>query len=253
MPWHTFSKVFYIETFHSPSIYWGPDFPDLFQALAEYMGAGGRLSSEMQANPSSSSSSSASLAKTITPTAASHYASSIASVRGPGKGDTEMKGDADMDGNTEMKGGTEMGTGVGADSEELDAMKTLREAMADARQKTPGHREAVARRDTKMQSDMQMQGDTQIKGGKQMKAPKRESETERESHRNGARAPAEGAGVLPLDKGEAYKPLSRTDRYAMNIAGKTHRLAFAGRRDSDNVPATVVDREPQATIKTLGL
>jgi hypothetical protein len=164
-----------------------------------------------------------------------------------------MKGDADMDGNTEMKGSTEMGTGVGADSEELDAMKTLREAMADARQKTPGHREAVARRDTKMQSDMQMQGDTQIKGGKQMKAPKRESETERESHRNGARAPAEGAGVLPLDKGEAYKPLSRTDRYAMNIAGKTHRLAFAGRRDSDNVPATVVDREPQATIKTLGL
>jgi hypothetical protein len=227
----------------------------LFQALAEYMGAGGRLTSEMKANPSSSSSlsSSASLAKTMTPTATSHYASSIASVSGPGKGDTEMKGDADMNGDTEMKGGTEMGSGAGADSEESDAMKTLREAMADARQKTPGHREAVARRDTKMQSDMQMQGDTQIKGGKQMKAPKRERERERERERTGARAPAEGVRVLPQDKSEAYKPLSRTDRYAMNIAGKTHRLAFAGRKDSDNVPATVVDREPQATIKTLGL
>jgi hypothetical protein len=195
------------------------------QALAEYMGAGGRLSSEMKANPSSSSS--ASLATTKTPTAASHYASSIGSVRGPGKGDTEIKGD------------TKMGNGAVADSEESDAMNTLREAMADARQKTPGHREAVARR------DMQMQSDSQIKGGKQMKATKRERERERERERDGARAPATGAGVLPLDKREEYKPLSRTDRYAMNIAGKTYRLAFAGRRDSDKVPATVVDREPQ--------
>jgi hypothetical protein len=31
----------------------------------------------------------------------------------------------------------------------------------------------------------------------------------------------------------------------MNLAGKTNRLAFAGREGSDSVPATVVDRQPQ--------
>jgi len=60
-----------------------------------------------------------------------------------------------------------------------------------------------------------------------------------------ARAPAKGAEALPEDKRQAYKPLTRTDRYAMNIAGKTNRLAFAGRAGSDKVPATVVDRMPQ--------
>jgi hypothetical protein len=39
-----------------------------------------------------------------------------------------------------------MEDGAVADSEESDAMNTLRAAMVDARQKTPGHRERVARR-----------------------------------------------------------------------------------------------------------
>ena len=39
-----------------------------------------------------------------------------------------------------------MEDGAVADSEESDAMNTLRAAMVDARQKTPGHREPVARR-----------------------------------------------------------------------------------------------------------
>jgi hypothetical protein len=39
-----------------------------------------------------------------------------------------------------------MEDGAVADSEESDAMNTLRAAMVDARQKTPGHREPLARR-----------------------------------------------------------------------------------------------------------
>jgi len=57
-------------------------------------------------------------------------------------------------------------------------------------------------------------------------------------------APAAGTATLASDTRAAYMPLSNKDRYTMNMAGSTSRLAFAGRANSNNVPATVVDRVP---------
>lgn len=59
-----------------------------------------------------------------------------------------------------------------------------------------------------------------------------------------ARAPVAGGGDLPADNRVPYTPLTKKDHYTMNVASKTNRLAFAGRDNSNKVPATVVDRQP---------
>jgi len=73
-------------------------------------------------------------------------------------------------------------------------------------------------------------------------APASSPKTQRQME---AAAPAAGAATLAADKRAPYTPLTHKDRYAMNLAGTTSRLAFAGRKGSNKVPATVVDRAPQ--------
>jgi hypothetical protein len=58
-----------------------------------------------------------------------------------------------------------------------------------------------------------------------------------------ARAASGGSAALPADKTAPYHPLSRTDRYTLNLQGLTDHLAYAGRDGSNKAPATVVDRQ----------